>query len=414
MHTPLNEVQLAVLRWVADDRPAGIYDEGFAHRITARALKRRGLVKVRGHGETWTAAIRDGGQFYLEHGRYETDEATVTAPPPTKVTQAKSPKQSGARPREARTNDAPETPEPTPPKQTRPVIDETIPMPAEIGRTHPAIRELVKYKKGLNVPDEARQRALLILHALVQESRRRGWEVTPQLSTVRPATLYTQQGRVWPSGDLFLIDAGHDPAAVRLRMKTRRVDHIPTAKEIEEQKRWSWSRPPKYDYVATDRMRLEIGAGHYGSLVLEGTVATRIEDKLLRAITRIQQMSDDAVARAETQRLRAIEAEQARQRAEALRERARAYGHWVELLESMRKDFEHHQRLVPVVAELREAFPSHEGSEHYDALHEYVEWAEEHLAASDPFRLIYLPNGERPDLSYREWREWDAQNQQRW
>lgn len=204
------------------------------------------------------------------------------------------------------------------------------------------------------------------------------------------------------------------PAAVRLRMKTRRIDHSPTAKEIEERKKWSWSRPPKYYFVATDKIRLEIGAGNYGSLVLEDTVATRIEDKLLRAITRIQQISDDAVARAEAQRLRAIEAEEARQQAEALRKRAHTYGHWVEVLDSMRKDFEHHRRLVPVVAGLREALPSREGSEHYDALLEYVEWAEEHLAASDPFRLIHLPNGERPDLSYREWRRWDAQNPQRW
>lgn len=419
VQTPLNEVQLAVLRWVARDRPPGVYDDGFAHRITARALERRGLVKVSGHGDSWTAAVTETGQFYLQHGRYESEEVSAASSSRKKVKPSRRSKPTRADSTDTDTRGAPVPAEreelrPTPPKPPRAVIDETIPMFAEIGRAHPAIRELVKYKKRLDVPEEARQRALLILHALVQEARRRGWEVTPQLSTVRSATLYTRQERIWPSGDLFLIDAGHDPAAVRLRMKTRRVDHLPTEKEIAEQKKWSWNRPPKYDYVPTDRMRLEIGAGNYGSLVLEDTVATRIEDKLLRAITRIQQMSDEAVARAEAQRLREIEAAKARERAEALRKRARAYGHWVEVLESMRKDFERHQRLVPVVAGLREALSSRHGSEHYDALLEYVEWAEEHLAESDPFRLIYLPNGERPDLSYKEWRDWDAQNPQRW
>lgn len=419
MHTPLNEVQLAVLQWVANDRPVGIYNEGFAHRITARALERRGLVKVRGHGESWTAAITEEGQFYLAHGRYESAEPTATASRTAKVLQSTRSKPSGAKAADPRIRDVPvgtppTSPGPTPPRSPRLAIDETIPIPTEIGRAHPAIRELVKYKKRLDAPEEVRQRALLILHALVQEARRRGWDVTPQLSTIRPATLYTRQERVWPSSDLFLIDGGHDPAAVRLRMKTRRVDHIPTEKEIEEQKKWSWNRPPKYDYVATDKIRLEIGAGNYGSLVLEDTIATRIEDKLLRAITRIKQMSDEAVARAEAQSLREIEAAKTRERAEALRKRARAYSHWVEVLESMRNDFERHQRLVPVVAGLREALSSRHGSEHYDALLTYVEWAEEHLAESDPFRLIYLPNGERPDLSYKEWRDWDARNPQRW
>lgn len=420
MHTSLNEVQLAVLRWVADDRPPGIYDDGFAHRITARALERRGLVKVRGHGDSWTATVTNSGRYYIEHGRYESDEtagSTNPAPPTAQKRPVKAslrPRSSEPRPDAVPVDVHPEIPASTPPKPRRPVIDETIPIPVEIGRAHPAIRELVKYKKRLDVPEEERQRALLILHALAQESLRRGWAVTPQLSTMTPATFYTTRKREWPSSDLFLIDAGHEPAAIRLRMKTRRVDHVLTEKELADKQRGGYFWAPKSDFVPTDKMRLEIGAGHYGSLVLEDTVATRIEDKLLRAIIRIQQMSDDAVARAEAQRLRAIEAEQARQRTEALRRRGRNYGHWLQVLESLRKDVEHHQRLVPVVAGLREALPSREGSEHYDALVEYVEWAEEHLVASDPFRLIPLPNGDRPDLTYLEWREWDAQNPQRW
>lgn len=213
-------------------------------------------------------------------------------------------------------------------------------MPTEIGRAHPAIRELVKHKSRLDVPKEARQRALLILHALVQEALRRGWAVTPQLSSMIPASPYTIRRREWPSVDLFLVDAGHDPATVRLRKKTRRVNHVPTKEEIEDQKKWSWRRAPKYDGRATEKIRFEAGAGTCGSLVLEDTVATRIEDKLRRAFDRIQEMTDDAIGRVEARRLREIEEAKARERAETLSLRGRAYAHWEDTLQALQADYQ--------------------------------------------------------------------------
>ncbi|GAT73022.1 hypothetical protein MHM582_1502 [Microbacterium sp. HM58-2] len=74
MYKPLNDDQLAVLRWVGDGRPQGVYEDGYEHRITARALERRGLVKVSGHGRSWTATLTAGGRYYLGHGAYEPED----------------------------------------------------------------------------------------------------------------------------------------------------------------------------------------------------------------------------------------------------------------------------------------------------------------------------------------------------
>jgi len=59
----LNEKQAAVLRWVQAGAPAGAFGHGdFAHRITARGLANRGLIRIKGQGETWTAEITDKGR----------------------------------------------------------------------------------------------------------------------------------------------------------------------------------------------------------------------------------------------------------------------------------------------------------------------------------------------------------------
>lgn len=85
MHKPLTEPQLAVLRWIGAGRPAGVYDHGFEHRIVARALERRSLARVRGHGASWTATLTGGGSYYLRHGRYENSRepnGSAATPPP--------------------------------------------------------------------------------------------------------------------------------------------------------------------------------------------------------------------------------------------------------------------------------------------------------------------------------------------
>ena len=53
----LNQKQVEVLRWVEDGCPIGGDEEGYERRITARALERRGLIAIKGHGASWSASI---------------------------------------------------------------------------------------------------------------------------------------------------------------------------------------------------------------------------------------------------------------------------------------------------------------------------------------------------------------------
>lgn len=53
-----------MLRWVDSGCPAGVFDDAF-HRISAAALRRRGLIKTSGRGSHWSAQITDIGREYL-------------------------------------------------------------------------------------------------------------------------------------------------------------------------------------------------------------------------------------------------------------------------------------------------------------------------------------------------------------
>jgi hypothetical protein len=61
----LNVVQIAVLRWISDGcRENGV--DGISARISAGALRNRGLVRTMGRGPTWRATITADGKDYLQ------------------------------------------------------------------------------------------------------------------------------------------------------------------------------------------------------------------------------------------------------------------------------------------------------------------------------------------------------------
>ncbi|KAB1647609.1 hypothetical protein F8O06_03480 [Pseudoclavibacter sp. CFCC 14310] len=287
-------------------------------------------------------------------------------------------------------------------------------MPVQIRRPHQAVREIVDHKGRLDVPSEQRQRAILILHALAQKAIRRGWTVTANPSTFQKDPWNGRRTRVSPGRDLFSIDAGDAPAVIRLRMQQKRIDHVPTEKELADEARYNWHSYPKYDHVPTERMRLEIRSGSHDALTLDDTVATRIEDKLRRATEKIEQLSVDARQAAERHRQWEIQRAEEQRRAEELRKRATRYSNWVETLEQLHTDLVRHRELTDAVAGLREAV-DRRGSEHEyaETLAGYLSWSETHLQESDPRGRIWLPQGERPDLSYGERQEWTRRNPQR-
>lgn len=71
----LSDAQIAVLRWIAAGSPPGVM-EGYAHRISASALRTRDLVRIFGRGDTWRAELTDRGRKQLE--RLEREPSTPT------------------------------------------------------------------------------------------------------------------------------------------------------------------------------------------------------------------------------------------------------------------------------------------------------------------------------------------------
>lgn len=61
----LTENQVGLLRWVAAGCPDGAM-QGDSHRISAAALRNRGLLTTSGRGPTWSASITPAGSEYLK------------------------------------------------------------------------------------------------------------------------------------------------------------------------------------------------------------------------------------------------------------------------------------------------------------------------------------------------------------
>ncbi len=76
--TPLTARQLDVLRWVADGCVGHSWPDD-SHKLTARALESRGLLRVRRKDKTWHATVSECGQYYLDHGRYPEPATPPTA-----------------------------------------------------------------------------------------------------------------------------------------------------------------------------------------------------------------------------------------------------------------------------------------------------------------------------------------------
>lgn len=404
MNRSVNDIQLRVLRWVADgadfDNPP---IETF--KKSASALKDRKLFRISKSNGNWNATITEAGNYYLEHGRYPQSERAssnhpLTSPPKRRTAPGRS---STAPINSPKAVDAKPEPTPAEPEMSPGAIN----IPTELRRPHKAVREIIDHKARLDVPSAQRQRALLILHTLVQEAVRRDWTVSANPSTFRRDPWTDRRTRVAPGADLFTIDAGDKPVAIRLRMRQKRVEHKLTDEEIARKERYSWSSAPKYDFEPTERMRLEIRESSTNAYALEDTAATYIEDKLIRAIERIEEASIKQRELVERWRQRDIEIAEERTRAEIRRQRAERYNSWFETLEQLRTDMARHRELADTVAGLREAVELRDrDDENFGALGEYLAWSEQHLEDSDPLRTISLPKCERPDLSYEEWREW--------
>lgn len=269
----------------------------------------------------------------------------------------------------------------------------------------------MNHKKWLNVPNDQRHRALLILHALVQEAIHLGWTVTANPSIYEMNQWAGRRHSISPGPDLFTIDAGHEPVTIRLCMRAKRVEHVPTEKEQKETQRTHWRTYYKYDYVPTDHMQLELRVDSRRHSTFEDTTSRQLETKLSKVLSCIKHLSDEARDIAEQRRQEELRRLEQARAAEELRRKASVYEQWLTTLDQLRSAIVRHKEYESTVVLLRKAVADCDPDSPYaDKLMDYLVWAETYLKQSDPFRRIALPPKGVPEISYEEWIAWKNEN----
>lgn len=146
------------------------------------------------------------------------------------------------------------------PATPRPAED-SIPVPDRLTRPHPLIRlSRAALRRGkvdeyrvlrpdwkerclhIRVAKTSLSRALRIMDALIKALDARGLPV--RLADDAKQGTYAE--------------VGGEKVQIVLEEAIHRTEHVPTQKEIEEQKRWSWNHPKPWDFAPTALLRLRI------------------------------------------------------------------------------------------------------------------------------------------------------------
>ncbi|MGO1056957.1 hypothetical protein [Crossiella sp. CA198] len=201
------------------------------------------------------------------------------------------------------------------PLQPVPVLD-------DVGRYHPVVSALRKSDQ-LRMASATRGRALRILHAVAVEAALRGFDVKGH----KPKSGTEHRGRptIWHL--LLTVDA--DTVPLRISEESDRVEHVPTSRELADQKRHYWKRIPSHDEVASSRLRIDIGgpAGTVRKSFWADRASWSLEDKLPELLREVAVRADElrlrreAKVRAEASYAQAVE----RERQQALIRAAEAY-----------------------------------------------------------------------------------------
>lgn len=398
-YKPLNPRQLAVLQWISDGCPDGVMPDT-TYKLSAVALKSRRLATVSKRGG-WHAAMTDDGVYYLANGHYPERESARPRPE-ERVASMKAAKPEFSRQRvqhasghlsssvdDTISTDSEVTPIAAPKQQLA-----EIPVPEHLRNPHPIVVSLRENRGSFGIVGVARQRALRIAQGLIRAAEAREWTVQSV------ATSRTSWGREWDSNDHFVIDTGEYKAGVRFEQEDDRTSHEPTAHELREQSRYSWTRIPKYDYAPSDRLRVELGSmgwrserrqhswgdGKRGALVKK--LPAVMEEIARRHEEALQERIESERKAAEQQRLWQIAVEEAKV---LLRESHRA-----EVLAHQAASWRRANDLRDYVRAMETAVECAEDSVEPGALN-WIRWARDYANRLDPLeKPISLPEDPEP------------------
>jgi hypothetical protein len=363
----LTEKQVLLLRWIADGCRAGALGDEY-YRISAAALRNRGLVKTSGRGPTWSATITENGREYLarvdgpdppipreanvsvteqlvndvisadgvllvpRRGWYSSDGVDYSRRARIAARQGKVPNGKRLtvttvdRELEVRLVDAPGR------SYDRAELA-PVTVPERVGRYHPAARQFRECSERHEVSREQLPRATRIIHAIASEAKRRGWSVEGSSESEngygRASWTGTKDGHLVITADehvftLRLVEKGvHTRGA--WEEEVRRYRNV--------SRDWGYYRDRElpsgpHDAGATGKLVLELNPGtfHGGR---QSRFADRqswtLEERLPHLVREIEERILEARYDAEDRRVEAERAaEVARREAEERRRRWRA------------------------------------------------------------------------------------------
>lgn len=91
--------------------------------------------------------------------------------------------------------------------------------------------------EGLLVTHRASTRALRILDAVVRYLEEKGHKLSASKNKV-------------------LVEIGEERVAISMEEGLSKSEHVPTARELREKQRYSWTRIPKYDYKPSGKLKI--------------------------------------------------------------------------------------------------------------------------------------------------------------
>lgn len=359
----LNDKQIGVLTWVRDGCPEGVFTQGWEHRITARALERHGLVRIRGRGPAWAAHITAMGRTWLGEG--STSETPLESDGGQLLRQVAEAGGSLTvvaagqdlerwRRRVRASMQAPERPNGkrltmksvgywAPNEHTITlanysddlVTTRPVPVPNRGARYHSVVRAYLDDKDWHFVSDQHLRRAGLILQAVAAEAERR------HIQVVAPRDIAKNQGQPIykaPQGQLWLLTEDEE-YSVEIREVAGKGGAKRAYASRLDRRVPSWVNRRHTEFVSTGRLRLTLKGrmASYDGVSFRDAPSRTVESQLpafFAALDRLvleAKWADEDAARKKVDEARRREEQRERARAEFTRRKR--WEHFVGLVD---------------------------------------------------------------------------------
>lgn len=223
---------------------------------------------------------------------------------------------------------------------------------------------------NIRVSKEALPRAFRLLQALFAALETRGHRAA---ATTEGKTILT------------VLD---EPFEVNLREPSKQVRHVPTAKELADAKKYSWSRPAPYDLVSTGTLVLNIenvwGVRH----TWKDGKTHRLEDVLNDVIVGLLEGAFQKKAQREEQERARLRAEEIERQRETARQRFRQERARVRRFDRLKAACREHEDLLAFLEQLRSSIGA---VEEQSEIAQWLVWATGYVSQVNPLRAFRSP-----------------------